>query len=78
MFLLFQISVRISAASKMELFLSWINGFPLLTNVTNNILDVGFHRFGLDFRFLDMAHILLCVQVMYVSYAIIYSMYHMQ
>ena len=52
LFLLFH---RISAWSKMELFVSLINGFPSLTNVTNNPLDVGFHRFRLHFRFLDMA-----------------------
>ena len=46
---------RISAPSKIELFVSLINGFPSLTNVTNNILDVRLHRFRLHFRFLDMA-----------------------
>ena len=30
-----------SASSKMELFVSLINGFPLLTNATNNILMLG-------------------------------------
>ena len=51
LFLLFQ---RISAWSKMELFVSLINGFPSITNVTNNV-DAGFIRFRLHFRFLDMA-----------------------
>ena len=45
---------RISASSKVKLFVSLINGY-VNYNVKNNILDVGFHRFRLDFRFLEMA-----------------------
>ena len=34
-----------------------INGFPSLNNVTNNILDIGFHRF----RFIDiLINIVIC------------------
>ena len=45
----------------MELLVSLINGFPSLTNVANNILDVGLRRSGLHFRFLDMVD--TCIQV---------------
>ena len=46
----------ISVSPKMELFVSLVNGFSsFLTNARNNILDVGFHRFRLHFRFLDIA-----------------------